>query len=97
MTRISLNKLASDFSFENFDADAITQAEKSIATFKSAGGVAADLQVWNQAVATNLQLVKMQSQLKLPSEMQAAQKISEAAASNTSSLAPTLAEIETGK
>ena len=93
MTKVSLVKLAIDFAFANHQADAITQAEGSIAAFKAAGGRAEDLPIWQASVSQHIGLAGQLAKQKLPSEQMAAAAAIKAPVSNAT--AATTIEPET--
>lgn len=72
MKRLTLIKSAIDFAFANYQSGAIELAEKSLASFKAANGVDADLPIWNQNVTQFVNLAAQLSKQKLPSEVLAA-------------------------
>ena len=69
--KLALTKSAIDFALENYDADAITQAEKSIAAFKAGGFDPVDLPVWNSISNGYVAQFCTVSVQKLPSEFSA--------------------------
>lgn len=73
MKRITLVKSAIDFAFANFQLGAVDLAEKSIAAFKAAGGVDADLPIWDNTVKQNVAQCTLLAKQKLPSEQAVAQ------------------------
>lgn len=69
MKKLQLTKAAIDFAFANYQLGAVERAEKSIQAFKAAGGVDADLKVWDNTVTQQVIFASQLANQKLPSEI----------------------------